>query len=251
MTHEHQSDTHRASLVRTITKVYRVAWLTGCAGVAGLGVTVLAILSLSVLVTLFVAFALVGATLVLAGAGANGEPPGPGRARRALAGALAAGAAATAYIGLAAVLGPRVLLVILGVAATSPPAMSLYRRWLRLASAPTNVSLAAWAPGFAYPLPGWAPPQLPPDLDLLSTEELCEAWCASYLVLKERSSRGEAKATLATVAERQRYLDELERRNATGLRAWLASGARVASNPLPYLAESRTEHPVIDWDELT
>lgn len=128
--------------------------------------------------------------------------------------------------------------------------MNLYGRWLRAASAPTNVSFTAWAPGFAYPLPGWVPPQLPPDFHLMSTEELCQAWCASYLVLKDRSSRGEATAALATVAERQRYLDELERRNASGLTAWLASGARVASNPLPYLTETRKERPVINWDEL-
>jgi hypothetical protein len=56
---------------------------------------------------------------------------------------------------------------------------------------------------------------------------------------------------LATVEERQSYLDELERRNATGLAAWLASGARVASNPLPYLVVNRTEPPVINWEELT
>jgi len=243
MTHANQPDTPRTSLVEKSTKMYRVTWLVGCAGVAAVGVTVLAIHSLAVLVTLFVAFALVGATLVLAWAGESGESPGPGSARRTFAGAVAAGTAAPAYVGLAAVLGPSVLILIVVVAATSPSAMSLYGRWLRAASAPTNVSFAAWAPGFAYPLPGWVPPQRPPDLHLMSTEELCQAWCASYLVLRDRSSRGEAKAALATVAERQRYLDELERRNASGLTAWLASGARVASNPLPYLTETRKRAP--------
>jgi hypothetical protein len=251
MTHEQHPDTSRSPLVRGITLVYRVTWLVGCSVVAAVGVTVLAILSVEVLVALFVAFALVGATLVLVGAVGDGEPSGPGRARRTLVGALVAGTAASAYVGLAAVLGPRVLLLILVVGATSPAAMSLYGRGLRAASAPTSVSIAAWAPGFAYPLPAWAPPQLPPDLALLRTEDLCEAWCASYLVLMDRFSRGDAKAALATVTERQRYLDELERRNAPGLTAWLASGARVASNPLPYLAGNRIERTVIDGDELT
>jgi hypothetical protein len=251
MTHEQRPDTSRPSLVRVIAMVYRVAWLSGCSVLAAVGVTVLAILSLAVFVTLFVAFALVGAALVLAGLVDKVESSGRGRARRTVAGALVVGAAAPAYVGLAAVLGPPVLLFVLVVGATSPSAMSLYGRGLRTASAPTNVSIAAWAPGFPYPLPTWAPPQLPPDLDLLSTEELCEAWCASYLVLKDRSSRGDAKAALATVTERQRYLDELERRNASGLTAWLASGARVASNPLPYLTGNRIERTVIDWDELT
>jgi hypothetical protein len=251
MTQEQRPDTSRSSLGQVIATVYRVAWLSGCSVLAAVGVTVLAILSLAVLVTLFVAFALVGAALALAGVADKGEPSGRGRARRTLAGALVAGAAAPAYVGLAAVLGPRVLLLILVVGATSPSAMNLYGRGLRAAAAPTNVSIAAWAPGFPYPLPTWAPPQLPPDLDVLSTEELCEAWCASYFVLKDRSSRGDTKAALATVTERQSYLDELARRNASGLTAWLASGARVASNPLPYLTGNRIERTVIDWDELT
>jgi hypothetical protein len=251
MTHQRHPDVSRSSLVRVITMVYRVAWLSGCSVAAAVGVTVLAVLSLAVLVTLFVAFALVGAALVLAGVAGNGEAPRPLRARRTLAGALVAGTAAPAYVGLAAVLGPRVLPLIIVVGATSPTAISLYGRGLRAATAPTSVSIAAWAPGFAYPLPAWAPPQLPPDLELMSTEELCEAWCASYLVLKGRSSRGDAKAALATVEERQRYLDELERRNATGFTAWLASGPRVASNPLPYLTGNRSERTVIDGDELS
>jgi hypothetical protein len=70
-------------------------------------------------------------------------------------------------------------------------------------------------------------------------------------VLSERFLRRDTRATLATVEERQRYLDEFERRNSTGLTAWLASGARVASNPLPYLAKSYAERPVINWDDLT
>jgi hypothetical protein len=53
------------------------------------------------------------------------------------------------------------------------------------------------------------------------------------------------------VAVRQRFLDEFERRNSSGLAAWLASGARAAGNPLPYLTESRVNTPAIDWDELT
>ena len=80
---------------------------------------------------------------------------------------------------------------------------------------------------------------------------MCQACCASYLVLLEQSSGPQPKAVLATVEERQSYLDELERRNATGLAAWLASGARVASNPLPYLVVNRTDPPAINWEELT
>lgn len=76
MTHAHQPNTPRTSLVEKSTKVYRVTWLIGCAGVAAVGVTVLAIHSLAVVVTLFVAFALVGATLVLAWLGRVASRPG-------------------------------------------------------------------------------------------------------------------------------------------------------------------------------
>ena len=237
--------------VGTTKRMYRVAWLTVCAAIGAVGVAVLLILSPAAFAILFPVFALVGVTLVLAGAGEHSSLPGRSRARRALVGALAAGTVASAYVGLAAVLGAGVLLLIVIVAASAPSAMSVYARWLRVALAPSTGSIAAWAPGFVSPVPGWAPPQLRPDLDLLSTEELCRAWCASYLVLKERYSERETRATLATVEERQRYLDELERRNASGFTAWLASNARVASNPLPYLVENRTERPVINWDELT
>ena len=232
-------------------RVYRVAWSIVCGSLAAVGLAVLAIISLAVLMTLLVVFALLGVTLVFAAADETGNTTERVRPRRVLAGAMAAGTAAPAFVGLAAVLGPGVLLLVPVVAATAPSAMSLYARWLRAATTPPNMSIAAWAPGLVSPVPEWAPPQVRPDLDLLSTEELCQAWCASYLVLKDRSSRREAKATLATVQERQRYLDELERRNTTGLTAWLASGARVASNPLPYLVENRTERPAINWDELT
>jgi len=67
----------------------------------------------------------------------------------------------------------------------------------------------------------------------------------------ERSTGTATNSTLATVQERQRYLDELERRNAVGLAAWLASGARVASNPLPYFVRDRTNREAINWDDLT
>jgi hypothetical protein len=67
----------------------------------------------------------------------------------------------------------------------------------------------------------------------------------------EQSAGTATNAILATVQERQKYLDELERRNAAGLAAWFASGARVASNPLPYFAQDRANRATINWDELT
>lgn len=132
----------------------------------------------------------------------------------------------------------------------SPRARGAFARWMRSDRTSPATALAAWAPGTVCPSPGWPPPLLGPDLQRLSTEELCQAWCASYLVLMERSAGTGIKAVMATVQERQRYLDELERRNPIGLAAWFASGARVASNPLPYLLESPSDRPGINWEEL-
>jgi hypothetical protein len=85
------------------------------------------------------------------------------------------------------------------------------------------------------------------ELRRLTDEQLCQGWRASYLALQLRPPDA---AILETVEERQRFLDELERRNARGLTAWLASGARAAGNPLPYLVDGRTDHHAINWDEL-
>lgn len=189
---------------------------------------------------------------MLPDAGQHGKVHGRHRARRVLTGSLIVGATAPACLGLALTLGASVVPLVLIVAASSPHALSFYARWLRNDStAASTTALAAWAPGCVLSDPGWSPAQRDPEPHRMSMEELCQAWCASYRVLLEQSSGPQPKAVLATVEERQSYLDELERRNATGLAAWLASGARVASNPLPYLVVNRTDPPAINWEELT
>lgn len=84
------------------------------------------------------------------------------------------------------------------------------------------------------PAPARAPQESEwaPAIRALSDEELCRAWRASYLSLQEAPSA----AYLELVTLREAYLDDLERRNPLGMRAWLDSGARAAGNPAPYLA---------------
>jgi hypothetical protein len=241
---------------QTSMKVYRLAWLIVCATLAALGVAVLLLLSPAALTYLFGVSAALGAILTLPAAVKHGTRPRTASARRVLTGALGGGTLASACVGFAIVLGAGVFLLILAVAVSSPYAVGAYIRWMGSVPASSTMPVAGWASGvlyptgLAYPAPGWAPPQVGPDLRRLSTHELCRAWCASYLILVDRSSGSMTKAVLATVEERQSYLDEFERRNATGLAAWLASDARVASNPLPYLVEDRADRSVINWDEL-
>jgi hypothetical protein len=66
----------------------------------------------------------------------------------------------------------------------------------------------------------------------LTNAELCALWRSSYTAL-QRASTTTARTLL--VANRQVYLDEMERRNPTALNAWLTSGARAASGPDGYL----------------
>jgi len=67
----------------------------------------------------------------------------------------------------------------------------------------------------------------------LDDDALCQAWRRSYVRLE--ASRA-ADARLEVVRLRQLYLDELVRRHPAQVRHWLASGARAAGNPLPFLS---------------
>lgn len=77
----------------------------------------------------------------------------------------------------------------------------------------------------------------------LGVSELCSAWSSSYISLQAAISptvRGNI------VALRQAYLDEIERRNPCGFRAWLDSGARVASNPRRFLSPGDQQRHTAD-----
>jgi hypothetical protein len=72
-------------------------------------------------------------------------------------------------------------------------------------------------------------------LRALSNAELCLAWRRSYCSLVGTTS---LRLRAVVVTSRQAYLDEMERRDARGLTAWLAAGARAASGPERYLHDA-------------
>ena len=80
----------------------------------------------------------------------------------------------------------------------------------------------------------------------LTDEQLCRRWRASC-----KSAQLSGVQRLEAVTERQMCLDELERRNAGALAAWLASSPSAWGDPLPYLTGERVGAATIDWDELT
>jgi hypothetical protein len=85
-------------------------------------------------------------------------------------------------------------------------------------------------PGEPAP-PGGEPHDAAP-MPTLPTPALCWEWRRSYLAVV-RASKPDELTRIAAL--RAAYLDELERRDPTGFRRWLDSGARAASDPGRYL----------------
>ncbi|MBC9822920.1 hypothetical protein [Terrabacter sp. MAHUQ-38] len=228
-------------------KAYRFAWLAVVTLLAVVGIVAALVLSPAALVTL-VGIAVMGTILTLLVLGGDGARSHSDRAGWLLRSGLVAGTVAGSLVGFASLLGPGVFPLALLLLVSSPyaaHAWSHLRRYRLTPSTgqtvPKDDALASTSLQFR-PAPGLVEPAL------LNDEQLCQAWLASYWALRDASSWIQM---MGAVAARQRFLDEFERRNRSGLAAWLASGPRAAGNPLPYLAESRVNGPAIDWDELT
>jgi hypothetical protein len=171
---------------------------------------------------------------------------------------MAAACVSLAFFGstLAFATSPSVLLgaVALGLVilllVTSPYALGAYRRcWVSRLPTASAGQMDALVCAFGYASPEYIPFQSSSgECDQLTDEKLCRRWTASYSELQQEAS---VVKKIAIVAERQLYLDEFERRNASGLAAWLASGPRASGDPLPYLSRSGLSQSTINWDELT
>ena len=72
----------------------------------------------------------------------------------------------------------------------------------------------------------------------MTNSELCREWRRSFVALQAARSPVEL---IRVVAQRQVYLDEMERRSPSALQAWLASGARAAGGPDRYLSGERDD----------
>jgi hypothetical protein len=78
------------------------------------------------------------------------------------------------------------------------------------------------------------------SLDRWSEQELCQAWQRTYVQLQRHT---DAAWTEHLAQTRCTYLDELQRRDPNGFAAWIASGARAASDPMRYLTTSPPRSP--------
>jgi hypothetical protein len=161
------------------------------------------------------------------------------------------GAAVVAFSAFSVVL-PYLALPLAGLAVLSSPwAVDRLRRWRAdhpgtRRQAPTGRPLVHEAHGPTDPdAPGPAPlhgiwsGSAVCRLDVtessareMTNSELCREWRRSFVALQSAPSPGDLARV---VAQRQVYLDELDRRSPSALQAWLASGARAAGGPERYL----------------
>jgi hypothetical protein len=127
--------------------------------------------------------------------------------------------------GMLAVLGFGGLLLVAALAGSSPRVVRFGVRRYRKRHPLPEVSEPALTDRPAD-LPAY--PTEPADLP---DEQLFQAWQLSYVLLQHART---TRDRIALVTARQRYLDELERRNPDGFKLWMANGARAASNPGRY-----------------
>jgi len=206
----------------------------GCALVSWDVTTVVLCVVLLVLVTGVIAASLWSSSC---GGAALWAEDGRRAVPRILRVAFSGGLAAPAAVALIVVLKLAGVLLVLALVATAPPVTSFFRarREARgdVPGTPPG-SPAARIP--ATSLVGGPAAEPVVELESLDDEAVCLAWRRSFRRLEAAVTAAER---LAVVEQRQRYLDELDRRSPDGVAAWLAAGARASGNPLPYVADHR------------
>jgi hypothetical protein len=224
---------------------YRILWRGIFAPLGVIGTVVALAASPAAVACSIVVFGLVGSLLVVCADRAYWAHDTRGRLRLLVGGALLAGTSVGAFIGYASLLGPGVLLLTAVAVASSPYIVTTSRECLRSVRARSTTRQDVGGPALPFVNP---PTFSATQLRDLTDGQLCKRWRASHRATQWHSS---AVKLIAAAAERQMYLDELERRNSSGFAAWLAAGPQRADDPLPYLTGHHTDAQAIDWDELT
>jgi hypothetical protein len=165
-----------------------------------------------------------------------------GGARRVLSQSLMVSVGILTVWSLGRVAPALALLVVLTAGVSSP---AVVRRAIRSA----RRSAAGTPDGDALGPPSAAPRPQDEDADSRLTQpealgplkglddwQLCRLWRESFWTLSEPAPPA---TLLRLVALREACLDELERRDAAALHAWLDSGARASSGPEKYMAPPR------------
>jgi hypothetical protein len=237
---------------------YRSVWLCGTIPVAALGLFGAIVAAPMVkLVSLIFVVAIVAAST----AWAWGVRP----TDRVVATTVIAVSATTVAVGLGALLGDVVVVPLLVIAVLSPPVVAVAVRHLvkgtsKVAPAASSRAVAPDArPAVCRPRgpaesrtrqPARSPASrvVPNDRPVFLTDTwmtqppttmdgpaLCLAWRKTSTMLRRELA---LPVVETLVRRRQDLLDEMERRNGAGFRAWLASGARAAGDPSRYIVGS-------------
>ena len=248
--------------MQPVGRMYRVVWLLLCGLLGAVGAMAAFTLSLGAVIAALVMAAVAGGFLTWLVLTPEGDNPRlPRCQRRAVAASSAlSGGGCVALIGLGTLLGaPTAVVLVTFAVGGSPRVIRFGVRWLRqhdYLQIPHGQGVAADRTGTLSESvlePGANAEAEPPapvrtDASQLSDHDLCLAWRASFSALQRSTSLAQR---LRIVAQRQACLDELERRNRRGIAVWLASGARAAGDPRPFvLGDSGAGRSPIDWDRL-
>jgi hypothetical protein len=164
--------------------------------------------------------------------GADGRSEVP----RILRVTVATGLMTPAAVGLIATFKFAGVLLVAALAATTPVLTAKFSRG-QAQGDPAEARFEPATPPGSAASPADTPADDPArELGSLDDAALCFAWRRSFRLLETARSAAER---LSIVEQRQKYLDELQRRSPLGLAAWLASGARASGNPLPYVEDAR------------
>jgi hypothetical protein len=240
-------------------KAYRVVWVLFSGVLGTLGAVMAFTWSLSTVILMLILAALAGAfvaMVVLADPTGSTRPPRERRRIVARSTALTAGGTVS-FVGLGTLLGAATAVLLLAIVVGGSPHVIRYCvRWLTEhghldSPAPQPDRADRSSRSATAPVVGTEPDQASKPLvapGVLSDEALCVAWRASFSALQRASSPTQR---LRIVDERRAYLDEIERRTARGMAAWLASGPRAAGDPSRFvLGDSAAGRAPIDWDKL-
>jgi hypothetical protein len=206
--------------VHGLVTAYRLVWsaLSGLVGVVGLLAGVF-LLPADVMYPLLFVAALIGLTVATTFWSKTKETTISGRSGRSAVIAVTVISAIVACAGHVVLLGAAGPGLVVVLCVTSPAAM----RWCgrRLGHIPGRLGGSG----------------------AVTTAELCRHWQDSYEALRGATT---ATARLSIVQTRQRYLDELERRDPIGLKTWLGDNASAAGDPSRFLARDGEDVPPAD-----
>lgn len=256
-------------LVRSCVKAYERFWWSVVIVFGAVGAVEAALV-----VAPFVVLAVAAAAGVLAGLGGiaslvrQNTPSDSGLNVAKVA--IAAAVVGVVMTGLASLLGAVAAAMLVAVVMCHPwvlgHAAEPVRRWLRPddrgssstpglgrvpPSRPPGAAGSSRGVGASAPPKHWASkvvPRTPPAdqgwpdaaaMRLLSTAQLCWGWRVSFTALERTDGRADRRRWTGLVEVRQRYLDEIARRDPAGLARWLYAGARPASDPGRYLLPPR------------